>query len=765
MAAKPKPLGKSECVRVIIRCRPMVTKEINEGRISIVKMDRKSGEVSLPKPGTSEPPKVFTFDSVYDQESKQEDLFNETAFPIVENVLIGYNGTIFAYGQTGTGKTFTIEGLDSPPPMLGIMPRAFETIFNSIQGDNTKGKQYLVRASYLELYKEDIRDLLSPNHNQKLELKEKPDSGIYVKDLSSTVVTNVQELREIQFIGRKHRTTAETAMNERSSRSHAIFTITIETSEMGLDNKAHIKVGKLNMVDLAGSERQSKTAAVGERLEEATKINLSLSTLCHVISSLVDAKGGSFIPYRNSKLTRLLQDSLGGNTKTVMIANIGPADYNYDESVSTLRYASRAKYITNKPRINEDPKDAMIRQYQEEIEQLRSDLAKLRDHGGPGSDPSSPGGHEVEAKRSNLIDDKQAKKLMEERSKLESQNAGLLQQKKTVVEENVKLAEEVKKQEEEVKKAAEKECGLLKRLKELEHHLNTVHKAMEQVKKQDLEYQKAAATLEEQRLREKKMREELKKKQEMQDIKEKNYLSQKEKLDDKNKELQKYWTKYQSSKAEMIDLEEEAERERAFMMNQMFELARSIKLYDLIIENFIPEHEKTKIEKSAHWNEETETFTCQMPKFKAIVGKSKRPVSAIGLKRPVSEYGRVVGNPSQNPRFKYENILPLDLDMPERTSEEYEPGKQSTRIQSAFYNILNETHDDFEYHALDNQPILMVPFETQKPIRLVEALTRPQTASARMKGSAGAGAAPPPGSAVPRKKQVGPGQPQAAKKA
>lgn len=151
-------------------------------------------------------------------------------------------------------------------------------------------------------------------------------------------------------------------MNEHSSRSHSIFTITIENSELGPDGKQHIRVGKLNMVDLAGSERQSKTDATGERLKEASKINLSLSTLCHVISSLVDSKC-TYIPYRDSKLTRLLQDSLGGNTKTVMIANVGPADKNLDETVQTLRYASRAKNIENKPRINEDPKDAMLREF------------------------------------------------------------------------------------------------------------------------------------------------------------------------------------------------------------------------------------------------------------------------------------------------------------------------------------------------------------------------------------------------------------------
>ena len=159
-------------------------------------------------------------------------------------------------------------------------------------------------------------------------------------------------------------------MNSVSSRSHSLFQITIERSEVGKDGKQHIRAGKLNMVDLAGSERIAKTGATGDRLKEATKINLSLSTLCHVISALTDPKN-TYVPYRDSKLTRLLQDSLGGNTKTLMISNIGPADYNFDETMNTLRYANRAKNIKNKPKINEDPKDALLREYQDEITKLK----------------------------------------------------------------------------------------------------------------------------------------------------------------------------------------------------------------------------------------------------------------------------------------------------------------------------------------------------------------------------------------------------------
>ena len=252
------------------------------------------------------------------------------------------------------------------------MPRSFENIFQQIQSDTKK--QYLVRVSYLEIYNEEIRDLLNKK-SPRLELRDK-DTGVYVKDLSTFVVKKPDDMMKVFLEGNVNRHVGQTNMNEHSSRSHSVFTITVESSEMDEQGESHIKVGKLNIVDLAGSERQSKTGATGERLKEATKINLSLSTLCHVISSLTDPKC-TYIPYRDSKLTRILQDSLGGNTKTVMIANMGPADYNTEETLSTLRYASRAKHIQNKPRINEDPKDAMIREFHDEITRLREQLAAL----------------------------------------------------------------------------------------------------------------------------------------------------------------------------------------------------------------------------------------------------------------------------------------------------------------------------------------------------------------------------------------------------
>ncbi|TNN21180.1 Osmotic avoidance abnormal protein [Schistosoma japonicum] len=239
--------------------------------------------------------------------------------------------------------------------------------------------KYLFHASFLEIYNEEIRDLLGTDHKTKLELKENPDKGVYVSGLSMHKVTSIADCQNIMELGWKNRSTGGTLMNADSSRSHSIFTIYLEMIDRSNNvlDYTHIRAGKLNLVDLAGSERQTKTGAIGDRFKEATKINLSLSALGNVISALVDSKV-KHIPYRDSKLTRLLQDSLGGNTKTLMIACLSPADNNYDETLSTLRYANRAKNIRNKPKINEDPKDALLRQYQEEIKHLRELLNNMQ---------------------------------------------------------------------------------------------------------------------------------------------------------------------------------------------------------------------------------------------------------------------------------------------------------------------------------------------------------------------------------------------------
>lgn len=334
-------------------------------------------QCSIRRPGDdSKLSKTFTFDGVYGISSSTEKIYSEIVRPIVEGVLNGYNGTVFAYGQTSCGKTFTMEGIKSPSAQNGIIPRCCEHILSTIrQRSADQHSKYLLRVSYLEIYNEEIRDLLVKDCRYKPEIKEHPDKGIYVKGLSSITVDSLDDMQEIFESGGKNRSVGATALNSDSSRSHSIFTIDLEACVCSHPDENEVyRTGKLNLVDLAGSERQSKSRCTGERFKESTKINLSLSVLGNVISALVD--GMKHVPYRDSKLTRLLQDSLGGNSKTLMVACISPGENNYEETLSTLRYAKRAKNIKNKPTINEDPKDSIIKRYHDEIQQLKKIIAK-----------------------------------------------------------------------------------------------------------------------------------------------------------------------------------------------------------------------------------------------------------------------------------------------------------------------------------------------------------------------------------------------------
>ena len=365
----------AEAVKVIVRCRPLNDREKNLNCSVVVSMDRTTGQVILLKPGSvagdAKATKTFSFDGVYFMEGTTDAIYTEMAFPLVDSVVEGYNGTVFAYGQTGCGKSFSMMGIPEPASQLGIIPRVFQHVFD--RAASTTSAKFLIHASYLEIYNEEVRDLLGKDVKQKLDLKEHPSKGVYVQGLSKHRVSSIANLEKVLELGSKNRSVGATLMNVDSSRSHSIFTIEVESSQPNAMGKEGIRLGRLNLVDLAGSERQSKTGSTGERLKEATKINLSLSALGNVISALVDGKS-KHVPYRDSKLTRLLQSSLGGNTKTLMVSCISPADNNYDETLSTLRYANRAKNIKNKPRINEDPKDALLREYQEEIKRLKEML-------------------------------------------------------------------------------------------------------------------------------------------------------------------------------------------------------------------------------------------------------------------------------------------------------------------------------------------------------------------------------------------------------
>ncbi|GAB1207192.1 Kinesin heavy chain [Aspergillus pseudonomiae] len=299
----------------------------------------------------------FTFDRVFPMDSKQTDIFDFSIRPTVDDILNGYNGTVFAYGQTGAGKSYTMMGSDIDDDIgKGIIPRIVEQIFASIL-TSPSNIEYTVRVSYMEIYMERIRDLLVPQ-NDNLPVHEEKSRGVYVKGLLEVYVSSVQEVYEVMRRGGTARAVAATNMNQESSRSHSIFVITVTQKNL---ETGSAKSGQLFLVDLAGSEKVGKTGASGQTLEEAKKINKSLSALGMVINALTDGKS-THIPYRDSKLTRILQESLGGNSRTTLIINCSPSSYNDAETISTLRFGVRAKAIKNKAKVNAELSPAELKQ-------------------------------------------------------------------------------------------------------------------------------------------------------------------------------------------------------------------------------------------------------------------------------------------------------------------------------------------------------------------------------------------------------------------
>lgn len=290
-------------------------------------------------------------------QSKQSDIFDFSIRSTVDDILNGYNGTVFAYGQTGAGKSYTMMGSDiDDEENRGVIPRIIEQIFASIMSSPST-IEYTVRVSYMEIYMERIRDLLNPQHDN-LPVHEERSRGVYVKGLLEIYVSSVQEVYEVMRRGDTARAVAATNMNQESSRSHSIFVVTITQKHV---ETGSAKSGQLFLVDLAGSEKVGKTGASGQTLEEAKKINKSLSALGMVINSLTDGKS-SHIPYRDSKLTRILQESLGGNSRTTLIINCSPSSYNDAETLSTLRFGMRAKAIKNKAKVNAELSPAELKQ-------------------------------------------------------------------------------------------------------------------------------------------------------------------------------------------------------------------------------------------------------------------------------------------------------------------------------------------------------------------------------------------------------------------
>ncbi|KAM4739232.1 kinesin-like protein KIF1A isoform 14-T14 [Anableps anableps] len=376
-------------VKVAVRVRPFNSRETEKESKCIIQMSGNTTTIINPKQAKDN--KSFNFDYSYWSHTSPEDInyasqmrvYKDIGEEMLLHAFEGYNVCIFAYGQTGAGKSYTMMGKQDVKDQQGIIPLLCEDLFTKISDNTDNSLSYSVEVSYMEIYCERVRDLLNPKNKGNLRVREHPLMGPYVEDLSKLAVTSYNDIQDLMDSGNKARTVAATNMNETSSRSHAVFNIifTQKRFDAETDNTSE-KVSKISLVDLAGSERADSTGAKGTRLKEGANINKSLTTLGKVISALAEVDSGqnknkkkkkveSFIPYRDSVLTWLLRENLGGNSRTAMVAALSPADINYDETLSTLRYADRAKQIRCNAVINEDPNNRLVRELKEEVSRLR----------------------------------------------------------------------------------------------------------------------------------------------------------------------------------------------------------------------------------------------------------------------------------------------------------------------------------------------------------------------------------------------------------
>ena len=328
--------------------------------------------------------KTYVFDSLFNQQSRQSDVFERVASPVVTSIIQGYNGTIFAYGQTGTGKTHTMIGDTSDQANWGIIPRCCQALYDHISSDPESS--YTIQIGFLQLYMEMLQDLLYPDSNRPIRIREDPDEGVYLSGINWVGCSNVSQCMKLLAQGDRNRNTSFTKMNATSSRSHAVYMIKMEKrrkytpealeelSRQGSIPDSGLTKSTLYLTDLAGSERVKKSKAVGNRLDEAKNINLALLALGNCIHALSERKKTKYIPFRDSKLTRLLEDSLGGNCKTSLVITIGPAAYHTGETISTLQFGSRAMKIENRPEINKQiDYRALCAQLQAELDRVNDD--------------------------------------------------------------------------------------------------------------------------------------------------------------------------------------------------------------------------------------------------------------------------------------------------------------------------------------------------------------------------------------------------------
>ena len=566
-----------ESVKVAVRCRPLSDQEQQDQVIECTE-----SEVRV------EQQFKFKYDSVFGPSSTQDQIYSQAAHQVVQATLQGYNGTIFAYGQTGTGKTHTMQGSLQSESEMGLVPRTFQSIFNHIA--QNPSRQFLVSVSHIEIYNEEIYDLLiqlprasskvSVKRGTPLDLKEHPETGFHVKNLTRIQVTTPKQMMELMELGASQRSTGSTLMNERSSRSHSIFTITVESMPIETsaptqkDTKPKVVVGKLNLVDLAGSERQSKSGSEGVRLKEASSINTSLLCLGNCIAALASNNTARHVPFRESKLTRLLMDSLGGTAKTVMLATISPSRSNLSETLSTLRYAERAKSIKNKVKVHIDTHDALLKTYTDQIQTLKQ---------------------QIQLKQ-------QASDVDRLKQSMEMQRLNMKQNMSKLADEKQKIMMDLTERQLELEKERQQQQQMEEHLKQLESKLVLGGKPVKLTdlilhvtqQRQELQNQEHSLQLEHRKHQD--LQSHLSSRQSDRNQLENRTASLQEEANKKAKKLQKLVQVVRELQIQRNAKRSEFGAEREAILSRIRELRRQIQLRERIIEECVPKHVRESLD-------------------------------------------------------------------------------------------------------------------------------------------------------------------------
>eukprot|EP00753_Platysulcus_tardus_P004419 PLAT12539.27.p1 GENE.PLAT12539.27~~PLAT12539.27.p1 ORF type:complete len:767 (-),score=353.58 PLAT12539.27:1059-3359(-) len=734
--ARGRVRDQEDAIRVIVRVRPLsAAEEVRGGRCVHFGDDGKEVTVDAGERGDGRK-KKFTFDAALGEGCGQAEVYETAARGIVDAVLSGYNGTVLAYGQTAAGKTWTMQGKETGEHR-GIIPRSFDHIFERIAAASEEST-FLVQASMLEVYMEKVRDLLSPDVTNSLRVVSSATSFGCVPDLSWHEVKCAADCARLLSQGADSRKVTATGMNAGSSRSHSVFTLRVESRQVMEDGKAHSMVARLNLVDLAGSERLSKTAAVGLTMRQGVLINKSLMTLGHCIAALA-RRDRSLPPYRDSKLTQLLQDSLGGNTKTVMIAALSPSAWNRDETVGTLRYAASAKRIRNKVRKNIDAKDALLVEYAKEVEELKRQLALLTSSSSsPALSPASAATAAAAAAAAaavvrtevvervvtvgvseEKVEDMRAE-LMEEGERHRAAAAAREVELQAEKARSSALAAAVRQREQQAARVEAEKARLRALLQEAEKHMLRGQALQAREEERERALAETRAELEAKRDGEARLLSELAELAEGKAEVEEHYATVADELADARAKMRRMRALLRRMRDDRRAMREQMQAEVARAASDAAdasakaeERARQLQLREMLLEWALPPDKLHELQSRAFWDSEAERWQLRPVRHAEARGRVvRRPVARTGSRRPTASSSIVASRRDGSGRHRAEDIIDLPMDAPQRTTEDWVPPEESVRraLRRALHTPdSNDSEDEGDDVVVDGSTHMRLP--------------------------------------------------------